>query len=258
MGSGPVLVKAANWLTHLDYDLENAVWRHWLEGLAAGRTLVRYDERGCGMSDWNVDSFTFDDWVDDLELVVDAAGLDRFPLLGVSQGAAVAVAFAARHPERVQQAGPVRGLRPGPAGAGDHRGGAPARPRSTSRSPGSGGAATTRRSARCSRRSSCPTAPASSGRSSTSCSGARRRRTTRCASWRRSPASTSPTSPEVPCPTLLLHSRDDRRVPLSSARELAALIPGCQLVSLPSRNHILTDEPAWPMFLAEIDRFLAS
>ena len=103
MGSGPVLVKAANWLTHLDYDLENAVWRHWLEGLADGRTLVRYDERGCGMSDWNVDHFRFDDWVDDLELVVDAAGLDRFPLLGVSQGAAVAVAFAARHPERVSR-----------------------------------------------------------------------------------------------------------------------------------------------------------
>ena len=103
MGSGPVLVKAANWLTHLDYDLENAVWRHWLEGLAAGRTLVRYDERGCGMSDWNVEHFRFDDWVDDLELVVDAAGLDRFPLLGVSQGAAVAVAFAARHPERVSR-----------------------------------------------------------------------------------------------------------------------------------------------------------
>ena len=103
MGAGPVLVKAANWLTHLDYDLENAVWRHWLEGLAAGRTLVRYDERGCGMSDWNVEHFRFDDWVDDLELVVDAAGLDQFPLLGVSQGAAVAVAFAARHPERVSR-----------------------------------------------------------------------------------------------------------------------------------------------------------
>ena len=96
-----MLVKAANWLTHLDHDRETFVWRHWLEGLADHRTLVRYDERGCGMSDWDVESFDFDDWVDDLELVVDAAGLDAFPLLGVSQGAAVAVAFAARHPERV-------------------------------------------------------------------------------------------------------------------------------------------------------------
>ena len=103
MGSGPVLVKAANWMTHLDYDVESPVWRHWLEGLAAGRTLLRYDERGCGLSDWNVDHFNFDDWVDDLELVVDAEGLETFPLLGVSQGAAVAVAFAARHPDRVER-----------------------------------------------------------------------------------------------------------------------------------------------------------
>ena len=77
------------------------------------------------MSDWDVERFTFDDWVDDLELVVDAAGLDRFPLLGVSQGAAVAVAFAARHPERVSRADPVRHLRPGPARAGDDGGAAP-------------------------------------------------------------------------------------------------------------------------------------
>ena len=118
MGSGPVLVKAANWMTHLDYDLESSVWRHWLEGLAAGRTLVRYDERGCGLSDWNVEHFNFDGWVDDLELVVDAEGIDRFPLLGVSQGAAVAVAFAARHPERVERL-ILASVRPRPAGAGD-------------------------------------------------------------------------------------------------------------------------------------------
>ena len=85
-GAGQVVVKAANWLTHLDHDRETFVWRHWLEGLARNRTLIRYDERGCGMSDWDVDSFELDDWVDDLEMVVDAAGLERFPLLGVSQG----------------------------------------------------------------------------------------------------------------------------------------------------------------------------
>ena len=103
IGSGPVLVKAANWLTHLDHDRETSIWGHWLEGLATGRTLVRYDERGCGMSDWDVEHFRFEDWVDDLETVVDAVGLDCFPLLGVSQGAAVAVAFAAAHPERVSR-----------------------------------------------------------------------------------------------------------------------------------------------------------
>ena len=100
-GIGPPLVKAANWMTHLDYDWDSPIWRHWLHGLADGQHLIRYDERGCGLSDWDVDDFSFDAWVDDLELVVDAVGLDRFPLLGVSQGGAVAIAYAVRHPERV-------------------------------------------------------------------------------------------------------------------------------------------------------------
>ena len=79
VGDGPVLVKAANWMTHLVYDHESPVWRHWSEDIAAERTLLRYDERGCGMSDWDVDRFDFDAWVEDLEAVVDSAGLDRFP-----------------------------------------------------------------------------------------------------------------------------------------------------------------------------------
>jgi len=100
-GAGPPLVKAANWLSHLAYDWESPVWRHWLAELSRRFRLVRYDERGCGLSDWDVGRFSFDDWVDDLEAVVDAAGLDRFPLLGISQGGPVAIAYAVRHPERV-------------------------------------------------------------------------------------------------------------------------------------------------------------
>ena len=96
-------MKAANWMTHLDLDVESPVWGHWLRGLSAHHSLVRYDERGCGLSDWDVKDFSFDDWVEDLLLVVDDVGLDRFPLLGISQGAAVAVAFAARYPERVSR-----------------------------------------------------------------------------------------------------------------------------------------------------------
>jgi pimeloyl-ACP methyl ester carboxylesterase len=100
-GAGPPLVKAANWLSHLAYDWESPVWRHWLDALSHRFRLVRYDERGCGLSDWDTGRFSFDDWVDDLEAVVDAAGLDRFPLLGISQGGPVAIAYAVRHPERV-------------------------------------------------------------------------------------------------------------------------------------------------------------
>ena len=101
VGSGPPLVRAAHWITHLDYDWQSPVWRHWLVGLARRHTFVRYDERGCGLSDHDVDNFSLEAWVQDLETVVDDLGLQRFPLLGVSQGGAVAVAYAARHPERV-------------------------------------------------------------------------------------------------------------------------------------------------------------
>jgi pimeloyl-ACP methyl ester carboxylesterase/DNA-binding winged helix-turn-helix (wHTH) protein len=257
MGSGPVLVKAANWLTHLDHDRETFVWRHWLEGLAHNRTLVRYDERGCGMSDWDVQSFDFDDWVDDLELVVDAAGLDRFPLLGVSQGAAVAVAFAARHPERV-----TRLVLSGAYGRGR----------------------ALRASTEEERREAAldlEVARVGWGRDDSSFrqvftsqflpDGTReqweefnelQRQTTSAANAVRfletfAEIDVTELAPKVACPTLVMHSRGDRRVPISSARDLASLIPDCQFASLPSRNHLVMDEPAWPIFLAELDRFLA-
>jgi pimeloyl-ACP methyl ester carboxylesterase len=88
-------------MTHLGYDIESPVWKHWVRDLSLKNRFIRYDERGCGLSDWDAPDFTFDDWVADLESVVEALGLERFPLLGVSQGGAVAVAYAARHPERV-------------------------------------------------------------------------------------------------------------------------------------------------------------
>ena len=101
IGTGPPLVRAAHWITHLDYDWQSPVWRHWLVGLAHNRTLVRYDERGNGLSDHDVDDFSFEAMVRDLETVVDELGLERFPILGLSQGGAIAVTYAARHPERV-------------------------------------------------------------------------------------------------------------------------------------------------------------
>src|SRR5436309_9252709 len=100
-GQGPPLVKAPNWLSHLEYDWQSPVWRHILRGLAADRTLIRYDARGSGLSDWEVGELSLDAWVSDLETVVATVGLKRFPLLGISQGCAVAIAYAVRHPERV-------------------------------------------------------------------------------------------------------------------------------------------------------------
>ncbi|MGC2453936.1 MAG: alpha/beta fold hydrolase, partial [Pseudolabrys sp.] len=100
-GSGPPLVKTANWLNHLEYDWESPVWSHLLHALAAEHRLIRYDERGNGLSDWNVNDISFEAFVRDLETVVDAASLDRFPLLGVSQGCPVSIAYAVRNPGRV-------------------------------------------------------------------------------------------------------------------------------------------------------------
>jgi hypothetical protein len=101
VGAGPPLVRPAHWLGHLEYDFELPIFRHLLLGLARDFTLTRYDARGNGLSDWDVGELSLDAWVSDLETVVDAAGLERFPLLGMSQGCAVAIAFAVRHPQRV-------------------------------------------------------------------------------------------------------------------------------------------------------------
>ncbi|GAA4862308.1 alpha/beta fold hydrolase [Luteimonas vadosa] len=102
VGRGMPLVKAANWLTHLEYDWESPVWRHWTRFFATHYRYVRHDERGCGMTDWNAGDLSLSRWVRDLEQVVEAAGIDEpFALLGISQGAAIAIAYAVRHPGRV-------------------------------------------------------------------------------------------------------------------------------------------------------------
>jgi pimeloyl-ACP methyl ester carboxylesterase/DNA-binding winged helix-turn-helix (wHTH) protein len=258
IGSGPVLVKAANWLTHLDHDRETSVWAHWLEGLARGRTLVRYDERGCGMSDWDVEHMCFQDWVDDLETVVDAIGLDEFPLLGVSRGGAVAIAFAAAHPERVTRLilfGSYPRGRLVRAVTDDER----------------------REAAL-----DLEVARVGWGRDDPSFrqvftsqflpDGTReeweefnelQRITTSAQNAVRfletfARIDVTGIAPKVQCPTLVMHSREDRRQPIANARELAGLIPDCQFLSLASRHHILREEPAWSIFLAELDRFLSA
>jgi DNA-binding winged helix-turn-helix (wHTH) protein/pimeloyl-ACP methyl ester carboxylesterase len=209
MGAGPPLVKVANWLSHLDYDRETAVWRHWLRELSHRHRLIRYDERGCGLSDWDVPDFSLEAWVRDLETVVDAAGLDRFPLLGISQGGPVAVTYAVRHPERVSHL-----VLLGAFARGRNRRAATGRSASSkrlgSRSCGSAGADRIRRTARSSWRGSCPRAPKRNGASSTSSSDARRPRRTRGASSASSPTSTSRTLPPG-CP-----SRPSSRAPATN------------------------------------------
>ena len=102
-GSGPPLVKAPNWLTHVQFDMQSPVWKHVWEALSRSHTFIRFDQRGSGLSDRNIPEHRFEDWVMDLESVVDAVGLDQFDLLGISQGASIAIEYAARHPERVKK-----------------------------------------------------------------------------------------------------------------------------------------------------------
>jgi hypothetical protein len=101
VGSGLPLVRSAHWLSHLEYDWELPIRRPLLLNLARDNLLIRYDPRGSGLSDWDVGDISLDARVSDMETVVNAVGLDRFPIIAFSQGCAVSIAFAARHPERV-------------------------------------------------------------------------------------------------------------------------------------------------------------
>ncbi|MGH9136171.1 MAG: alpha/beta fold hydrolase [Acidimicrobiales bacterium] len=256
-GDGPPLVKAANWLTHIAVEWDSPIWSHWLHELARRHRLIRYDERGCGLSDWDVADFSFDAWVDDLELVVEASGVDRFPLLGVSQGGAVAIAYAVRHPERVSKL----------ILAGAYSRGRLVRADTVDALEE---AALDLDVARIGWRRNDDTFRQVFA-SQFLPDGTREMWDTFCDLQRSSTSidnvvkflevfariDVSRLAPKVRCPTLVLHSRGDLRVPQSQARELAALIPDSKLVLLNSRNHILVeDEPAWPVFLCELDRFL--
>jgi pimeloyl-ACP methyl ester carboxylesterase len=257
-GAGPVLVKPANWLTHLEYDWESPVWRHWLRELSRRFTLIRYDERGSGLSDHEVDDLSFDSWVRDLETVVDAAGLDRFPLLGISQGCAVAIAYAVRHPERVSRlvlyGGYVQGVLARARTAGE-REEAELLTRSMPSYWGRDNPAfrlffaarfvpdgTQEQMQWFSELTRVTTSPEIAVRLRTASS----------------KIDVTELAPRVRAPTLVLHANGDAAVPFDQGRLLAALIPGARFVPLEGRNHVLLEaEPAWPRFLDEVQRFLA-
>lgn len=257
-GSGPVLVKTANWLTHLEFDWTSPVWRHWLSQLATGHTLIRYDERGCGLSDRDVAEITFESWVRDLEAVVDAAGLDRFPLLGISQGAAVAVTYAARHPERVTRlvlyGGYLRGrlLRdPSPRARRE----AEVMEQLIEIGWGRENPAFRQVFATLLMPEAKPEQMAWLTElqhvSATAENAARIERASHG-------ADALADARRVSAPALVLHARGDAMIPFDEGRKLAAHLPDARFVPLDSRNHILlADEPAWPRFLELVRDFLA-
>jgi pimeloyl-ACP methyl ester carboxylesterase len=258
VGSGPPLVKAANWLSHLEFDWNSPVWRHWLVGLAQKHRLVRYDERGCGLSDWDVADMSLDAWVSDLETVVDAAGLERFPLLGISQGGAIAIAYTLRHPEKVSRlilyGSYARGrLRRDPT------------PEQVEEIQvfnqlirlGWGKEHPAFRQV-----FSTLFLPEGTGEQIHAFNELQRITSTPENAARIVQAFNSldvrDLAVQVETPTLVLHASGDLRIPMEEGRLLASLIPGARFVPLESKNHILLEsEPAWERFLFEVENFLA-
>jgi pimeloyl-ACP methyl ester carboxylesterase/DNA-binding CsgD family transcriptional regulator len=256
-GRGGPLVRTATWLTHLEFDWESPVWRHWLEALADGHMVLRYDERGCGLTDRDVEDVSFDTRVADLETVIDAAGLDRVSLIGISQGGPVAVAYAARHPERVSRlilyATFARGrLRRDPSQVDREQ----AQLMESLIRMGWGRGLPAFR-----RLFTTLFIPDASPEQMEWFDELQRITADPDTAVRirhaRSQDLVTDDATRVACPTLVLHARDDALVPFAEGRLLATLIPGARFVALESRNHILlADEPAWTEFRAELRSFL--
>ncbi len=261
-GEGPPLVRAAHYLSHLEYDFESPVWKHWIRELSRYNTYIRYDERGCGLSDHNPPEFSFKAWVSDLEAVVDSVGLDKFDLLGVSQGGAVAIAYAATHPDRVKHlilyGAYARGW-------------------------GKRSGATTSSQALETRQTMHKLIELGWGQDNP----AFRQVFTSLFVPEGGPeqqgwfnelqrVSCSPKNAmafdavfsnidvtalleKVTVPTLVLHARHDSVAPFEEGRLLASEIPGSRFTSFDGRNHILLEnEPAWGAFLREVRQFLGS
>jgi pimeloyl-ACP methyl ester carboxylesterase/DNA-binding CsgD family transcriptional regulator len=257
-GNGPPLVKVANYMCHLEYDWDSPVWIHWLEELTREHTLIHADERGSGLSDWDVKHVSFEAWVRDLEAVVDAAGLSRFPLFAMSQAGAVAVAYAARHPDRVTRlilhGAYARGWlnrdlteeqieeeklmislmrigwgRENPAFR---------QVFAMQLFP----EATTEELRALEKQMRISVSPENAVRLESEMHR----------------IDVRPLAPQIKAPTLILHSREDEGVPFEEGRLLASLIPGAQFVALESKNHLLTkQESAWPKFVAALRAFLS-
>ncbi len=257
IGAGYPLVRVANCFNHLDFEWESPIWQHYVRDLAKGHSLVRYDGRGNGISEWNVEDISFEAWVNDLGAVVDAAGLGRFAILGMSQGAAVAIAYAVRHPERVSHlvlcGGYSRGV--------NHR----EKPDAMA--------------ARCALET---LVEVNWGKSNPAYYGMvtnmyiPEHATPADQEWFKELQGVSVSTanlvkfmracdainvrgllPSVTVPTIVFHSDGDRVAPPEEGRILAAEIPGARFVPLPSANHLLlAEESAWKVFRGEVEGFL--
>ena len=257
-GKGPPLVMSATWLTHLEHQWRSLAWRPWLEAFSREHTVVRYDSRGCGLSDREIGDVSFETWVSDFECVAEAAGFERFSLLGTCQGGPIAMEYAARHPERVshlvlygtyargrlkrinlpkqiEKAKVLLDLTQLGWGQENH---AFLQVWASQFQPG--GTLEHLRSWSAQQRAATSAETAV--------------RLLRIG-WN---VDVTETARRIKCPVLVVHPERDAVVPIEEGRSLAGLIRDCRFVQLDSENHMpLADEPMWPQFLAEVRGFLA-
>ncbi len=258
IGQGPPLMKTGNWMTHLEFDLESPIWRPLYRELAADHTLIRYDARGNGLSDRTVDEISFDAFVNDLEAVADASGIDRFALHGISQGCGVSIAYAVRHPERVSHLVLYGGF-----ALGRNK-----RARTAAEKEEDEAMMTLIRVGwgkenPAFRQLFTSQFIPKGTKEQADWFNELQRITVSAETAARMVAAAGETDvtallPRVTVPTLVLHARDDARVPFEAGRRMAAGIPGARFVALPGCNHvILESEPAFGQFLEHVRAFLA-
>ena len=255
-GQGPTLVKASNWLTHLEFDWDSPVWRHWTRFLVDNFHCIRYDERGCGMSEWRLEAATWNHWTKDFETIVEAANPEPpFILLGISQGGAVAISYAARHPENVSHLILYGAYARGWAQRGDPAGAQrfEAIPQLTRL--GWGQDNPVYRQLFTSRFHPEGT-PEQFEWFNEVCQRTTTPEIATLLLQARGQVDVTGLLADVKAPTLVIQARRDEICPLAEGVLLASEIPGARFVQLESRNHILLEhEPAWQRFKDEVLEF---
>jgi len=255
-GSGPPLVRAAHWLSHLDHERHCPLWSPWLQLLARRHKLIRYDGRGCGLSDRDVEDFSLDRCVEDLEAVVETFKISRFVLFGATIGGVTALAYAARHPDRVSHLVIAGGFAVGRAARNP-----PEQIDETAlelKAIEIGWGNDNPAFRQLSTSLLIPDSTADQARSLNELM--RIASSPQTAIMRLRPyhhLDLRDIATKIQCPTLVFHSRCDARIPFEQGRALAALIPNARFVPLESRNHwVVNTETAWAQFASELDNFL--
>ena len=255
-GDGPPLVRAPHWFTHLEHDWTNPAMRPWVEDLSKRYRVLRFDQRGTGLSDREPPEISFEAHVRDLECVIDASGFERFAVLGLSQGAASAVAYAAHHPERVSHlvlcGGFVRGWA--------KRGSPPelmAQREMEVKLIEFGWGSDDPSFRQVFSTQFMPDAPIEAIQGFNAFMPLTSSAKTAATIFsRNSLIDVQDEARRVQCPTLVLHGRGDLRIPFEEGRVMAGLIPGSRFVTIETRNHlVMQNEPAWRDFLEALAEF---